>query len=91
MNCPPLLMRLGIYGRRRFSLWLPLFLLWPLAAAVAIVLAPLVLLAALIFRPLVWGKLALLSGPMFFGVLCALRGLELDLNLGSRLLHISFK
>jgi len=91
MNCPPLLMRLGIYGQRRFSLWLPLFLLWPLAAAVAIVLTPLVLLAALIFRPLVWGKLALLSGPMFFGVLCALRGLELDLNLGSRLLHISFK
>jgi hypothetical protein len=92
MNYPPLLLRLGIYGHyRRFSLWLPLFLLWPLAAALAIVLAPLVLLAALILRPLVWGKLLLLSGPMFFGVLCALRGLEVNLNLGSRVLLVAFK
>ena len=91
MNYPPLLMRLGISGRRCFSLWLPLFLVWPVAAAVAIVLAPLVLLAALILRPLGWGKLVLLSGPMLFGILCALRGLELNLNLGNRLLLISFK
>jgi len=91
MNYPPLLMRLGIYGRRRFSVWLPLFLLWPVAAAVAIVLAPLVLLLALILRPLGWGKLVLLSGPMLLGILSALRGLELNLNLGNRLLFISFK
>ena len=90
MKCPPLLLRLGI-GRRRFPVWLPLFLLWPVAAAVIIVLAPLVLLAALILRPLGWGKLVLISGPMFLGVLCALRGLEVNLNLGSRLLQISFK
>ena len=90
MKCPPLLLRLGI-GRRRFPVWLPLFLLWPVAAAVIIVLAPLVLLAALILRPLGWGKLVIISGPMFFGVLCALRGLEVNLNLGSRLLQISFK
>jgi hypothetical protein len=91
MNFPPLLMRLGVGGRRRFSIWLPLFLLWPVAAALAIVLAPLVLLAALILWPLVWGKLLLLSGPMLLGVLCALRGLELELNQGSRLLQISFR
>jgi len=90
MKCPPLLLRLGI-GRRRFPVWLPLFLLWPVAAAVIIVLAPLVLLAALILRPLGWGKLVIISGPMFFGVLCALRGLELNLNLGNRLVLISFK
>jgi hypothetical protein len=91
MSIPPCLMRLGVGGRRRFSIWLPLFLLWPVAAALAIVLAPLVLLAALILWPLVWGKLLLLSGPMLFGVLCALRGLELELNHGSRLLQISFR
>jgi len=91
MNCPPLLMRLGIYGRRRFSLWLPLFLLWPVAAALAIALAPLVLLLALILWPLGLGKLVLLSGPMLLGILCALRGLELNLNLGSRVLLVSFK
>ncbi len=92
MNYPPLLLRLGICGqRRRFSLWLPLFLVWPVAAAVAIVLAPLVLLLALILWPLGLGKLALLSGPLLFGVLCALRGLELNLNRGNRILLISFK
>jgi hypothetical protein len=91
MNCPPLLMRLGIYGRRRFSLWLPLFLLWPVAAAVAIVLAPLVLLLALILWPIVWGKLLLLSGPLLFRCLCALRGLEVNLNRGNRLLRVSFR
>jgi len=91
MNYPPLLMRLGIYGRRRLSLWLPLFLLWPVAAALAIALAPLVLLLALILWPLGLGKLVLLSGPMLLGILCALRGLELNLNLGSRVLLVSFK
>jgi len=58
---------------------------------VAIVLAPLVLLAALILWPLGWGKPLLLSGPMLFGVFCALRGLEVNLDRGSRLTQISFK
>lgn len=91
MNYPPLLMRLGIYDRRRFSLWLPLFLLWPVALALAIVLAPVVLLAALILWPFVWGKLLLMSGPMIFGVLCSLRGLEVNLNRGSRFMLVAFK
>jgi len=90
MKCPPLLLCLGV-GRRRFPIWLPLFLLWPLAAAVIIVLAPLVLLAALILWPLGWGKPLLLSGPLFFDVFCALRGLEVNLNVGNRLMLISFK
>jgi hypothetical protein len=72
MNYPPMLLRLNISGKRRFSLWL-------------------VLLAALILRPFVWGKLLLLSGPMLFGVLCALRGLELELNQGNRLMLVSFR
>ena len=91
MNFPPWLMRLNISGRRRCSLWLPLFLLWPLAAALAIVLAPLVLLAALILWHLVWGKLILLSGPMLFDVFCSLRGLEVDINRGNRVFLIAFK
>jgi len=92
MNYPPPLLRLGICGRhRRFSLWLPLFLVWLVVAAIAIVLAPLVLLLALILWPIGLGKLLLLSGPMFFGVLCALRGLEVNVNLGNRLVLISFK
>ena len=90
MRCPPLLLCLGV-GKRRFPIWLPLFLLWPLAAALAIVLAPLVLLAALILWPLVWGKLILLSGPMLFDVFCSLRGLEVNLNTGSSSMLIIFK
>jgi hypothetical protein len=90
MRCPPLLLCLGV-GKGRFPIWLPLFLLWPVAAALIIVLVPLVLLAALILRHLVWGKLILRSGPLFFNVFCALRGLEVNLDRGDRLLLISFK
>ena len=91
MNYPPLLMRLNISGRRHCTLWLPLFLLWPVVAALAIVLAPLVLLAALILWPFVWGKLLLFSGPWLLRCLCALRGLELDINRGNQTLLMSLK
>ena len=91
MNFPPWLMRLNISGRRRCSLWLPLFLLWPLAAALAIVLSPLFLLLLLILWFFGWGRLLLFSVWWFFGVLCALRGLEVDINRGNRVFLIAFK
>lgn len=92
MNCLPLLMRLDVSGqRRRLSLWIPLFLIWPIVAAFAILLAPLVLIAALVLWPFRWGKLLLFSGPLIFSCLCALRGLEVDLKKSDRVLLISFK
>lgn len=91
MNFPPLIMRLDISGRRRLSLWLPLFLVWLFLAAVAIVLLPLILIAVAILWLFGWGKLLFFSWRPFFGVLCALRGLEVDLKQGNRVILISFK
>ena len=92
MNYPPLVMRLDVSGqRRRLCLWIPLFLVWLVAAAVAIALAPLMLIAVAILWPFSWGKPVLLFVPLVCGCLCALRGLEVDLKQSNRLLLISFK
>ena len=91
MNCPPWLMRFNVAGKRRWVLWLPLFLLWPLAAALALALAPFFLLAVLILWFFGWGKLLLFSVRWFYGLLCALRGLEVDIDRGNRTVFISFK
>ena len=49
---PPVLLHLRITRRdgRPLDLWLPLFLLWPIALALAIVILPFWLLAALAWR-----------------------------------------
>ena len=92
MNWPPLLMRLRISNRRsHVSLWIPLFLAWPIAMAIAILLAPLMVIAALILWPFGWGKSLLLSGPTICRCLCALRGLQVDFKRGEQLFLISFK
>jgi hypothetical protein len=90
MRCPPLLLCLGI-GKRRFPIWLPLFLLWPVAVAVAIALLPLGLLLLLILWFFGWGKLVFLTGPRLLSVLCALRGLEVNLDKGNSSVLIVFK
>ena len=93
MNCPPEIMRLRISNkqRKRISLWIPLFPIWLILAAFAIALAPLVLIAVVILWPAGLGKLLFFSGPRIVSCLCALRGLEVNLEQGDRVLLISFK
>jgi hypothetical protein len=94
MNCPPLIMRLDVSkpSRPRHNvLWLPLFLAWLILAALLIALAPLMLIAVAILWPFGWGKLLLFSGPRIAGCLCALRGLEVNIERKDRALFISFK
>lgn len=92
MNCPPLLLHLDISKQhRRTALWIPLFLIWPILAALAIVLLPLILIAALVLWQFGWGKPVLLFVPLVCSCICALRGLEVDLKQGNRVLLISFK
>jgi len=92
MNRPPLILRLKVSGqRKRCSLWLPLFLVWLVLAAIAIALLPLILIAVAILWPFGWGKLLFFFWPPFLGVLCALRGLEVDVKQGSRIKLISFR
>ena len=92
MNRPPLVLRLAVANQRHhLSLWLPLFLILPIVALVALVLIPIIILIALILLPFGWGKPLLFSGPIFLRCLCELRGLEVDLKQDDQLLLVSFK
>ena len=92
MRLPPAILRIRVQNRRhRFGLWLPIFLLWPLVLAVVLVLLPFVLLGALILLPFGMGTMLLLFLPMLLRLLCALRGLELDVDNGADKVRLYFK
>ena len=94
MSYPPLVMRLDVAKPtrpRHTVLWLPLFLAWLILAAFLIALSPLLILMVLLLWPLGWGKLLLFSGPRIASCLCALHGLEVNIERKDRVLFISFK
>jgi hypothetical protein len=84
MNRPPLLMHLKIRNEKSdFGLWLPLFLLFPLALVVLLVLSPLVLIGVLVLWGCGYGRWA------WWGLRClaaafvsswAMRGLKVDVQ-----------
>jgi hypothetical protein len=92
MRRPPLLMRVQIHARDwSFPLWLPLFLLLPLAILLLIILSPLILLTIIVLRltgrgsevpPVVSGSLGILCSVqgvrVAFDVLCSIPGLRVD-------------
>ena len=81
MIFPPSLMRVRVQTRkRRIGLWLPLFLIWPFALLLAVVLLPFVIIIAILTRNRSWSKTILLSGPLAFNLFCALRGLEVRVD-----------
>ena len=80
MIFPPSILRVRIVesGRRKLSLLLPLFMLWPLAVVLWLLALPILLLAAAVrwrlARPL-------LIGPVrMFVIFCRLRGLRLEVS-----------
>jgi len=81
MNRPPMFMKLG-FGKRhgKFKVWLPLFVIFPFLVVILLLMAPFLLLAALVLWSFGWGKPFLFIIPMLFGLLWALRGLEIDIN-----------
>ena len=90
MKRPPMLMHVKIRGRRRgFGLWLPIFLLLPLALAAFIILSPLVLIAILVSWPSGWRKRAPLIFAAAFDVLCSMRGIKIDVQSDHRYIYIS--
>jgi hypothetical protein len=97
MNRPPYLMRVKINepDTRRINLWIPLFLIFPVAAVILIVimliLAPFVLLATIILWRFEWFRLLLLSVPLVLRCLCSLRGLEVNVSNGNEKVFISIK
>jgi uncharacterized membrane protein YqjE len=90
MKRPPMLMHVKIRGERRgFGLWLPLFLVLPLALALFIILSPVILIAILIFWPSGWRKKALHLFGAAFEVLCSMRGIKVDVRGEHRCIYIS--
>ncbi len=81
MNRPPMLMHLKIKGESaNFGLWLPLFLLIPLALVVLIILSPLILIGVIVLWPSGWGKKAVLALWAAIVSFCSLRGLKVDVH-----------
>jgi uncharacterized membrane protein YqjE len=90
MKRPPMLMHVKIRGERRgFGLWLPLFLLLPLALAAFIILSPLILIAILVFWPRGWRKKALHIFGAAFDVVSSMRGLKVDVQSDHHCIYIS--
>ena len=92
MMWPPSLLRVRIQGtKRRFGLWLPLFLAWPPLVLLALAFLPFVLILAALLWPTGRGRPLLLAGPLFFGLFCSLRGLMIDVQSPSSQVHVSFR
>ena len=90
---PPFFMKIRIVekGKNKVRLWFPMFLIWLLLLALAIAIAPFVLVAALILWPWKLGKKLLMFGPMFFFMLGSLNGLDIQVGSLHKQVSISFK
>jgi hypothetical protein len=84
MNRPPLLMHVRVRNEKSdFGIWLPLFLLFPLALVVLLVLSPLILVGILVLlmlgqeRWVAWGFRCLWVA---IASSWALRGLRVDVQ-----------
>ena len=92
MIWPPSILRVAVKDESKdFGFWLPLFVIWPFVLLAAIALAPVILSLAIVFWWTGWGKTLLYSGPVFFAMFCALRGLEIDVRKPDKYVHLSFR
>ena len=92
MIMPPSLLRIRIHSSNtRFSLWLPLFLIWPLILLVMVILNPLVLIGAILLWPMGLAKPILLTGPLLFRLFCSIKGLEVAVENFSEQVLISIR
>ena len=80
----PMLLRLRGIDRngKRFTLWLPLFLIYLILLPILLILLPFVLLAALIAWPFGYGGLVLQAFLTIFRLLGCLSGLKIDIESG---------
>ena len=92
MILPPFLLRIRIRNENtRFSLWLPLFLIWPLILLATVILSPLVLICAVLLWPVGMGKSILSTGPLLFRLFCSIKGLEIVVEKSSEQVLISIR
>lgn len=71
--------RIAQGGRKKFNLWLPIGLLWPVVIAVMVVLAPIVLIVSMVWRK---HSRCILAGPRLLAMCWALRGLRVRVGDG---------
>jgi len=88
----PMLLRLKGINRegKRFTLWLPLFLIYIILLPLIIITLPFVLLAALIAWPFGYGSLVLQAYLAIFKILGCLSGLKIDIESGDGNFFIKF-
>ncbi len=90
MSRPPLLMRVRIKNEEKsFGLWLPLFLLLPLALVILIILSPLIVVILFLLWPSGWSVWALKVLKAAFVSFFAMRGLEVDVENGNQHVYVS--
>ena len=90
MSLPPLLMRVRLTApRHRFpTLWLPLFLVWPLVFALALLLALPCLLFLCVVAPRSIGAAFAVLGAAY-ALVCSLRGTLIDVAGGPSAVFIT--
>ena len=93
MNRLPLLVRLRIkrLNHMGISIYLPLVIVYLLLSIPALLFLPLVLVASLLLLPWGWSRSAILIYPRIYGIICALKELEVDVHGKEKRFYISFK
>lgn len=86
---PPSIMRIRVRekGKHNISLWLPLFLLWPIIIVFTAILLPFLIIAAIVFWNK-YGKQILKSIPVFYSLICAMRGTLINVDSGAQKVYI---
>jgi hypothetical protein len=91
MSIPPCLMHVRIHNEEHhFGLWLPLFLAWLILAALLLAILPIFLILLIVALPFGWGEFMLLLGPRFYNILCALRGLKVEIDRTNEKVEVLF-
>jgi hypothetical protein len=89
MTWPPALMHIKVKNEsHNIGLWLPIFLLWPMALAVVIILLPVIVVGLIIFWDS-WGMWSLKTLWAAIVTCCSLRGLEVDVRTGEQNVYVS--
>ena len=91
MSIPPCLLHIRVHNdEHSFGIWLPLFLAWLILAILVLAFLPLFLILLIVALPFGWGEFMLLVGPRFYNILCALKGLKLDVDKTGEKVEILF-
>ena len=88
MTIPPSILIVRV---SRFPLWLPLFLIWPLVAALWIGFLPLLMTVAILTGRRRWLVPLLILGPSIYRVFAAFRGTTIDVHNGNQKIYVAFR